>query len=106
MFQGNLMQCSSATVNRVKTCFLKETGVMNRETVSRVVVILFSDLMTLPMLGRSPLDRNKDHLLNEARSELMRQEHQVGSLNKSINELQQQALCSKIGIGGRPSRIH
>ena len=30
-------------------------------------------------LGRSLLEGNKDHLLSHARSELLRQEHQVGS---------------------------
>ena len=43
------------------------------------------------MLGGSLLEGDKDHLLNQARSELMKQEHQVGSLNSCINELQQQA---------------
>ena len=38
-------------------------------------------------LGRSLLEGNKDHLLSEARSELMKQEHQGGSLNWCINEL-------------------
>ena len=32
-------------------------------------------------LGRSLLEGNKDHFLSEAKSELTRQEHQVGSLN-------------------------
>ena len=32
-------------------------------------------------LGRSLLEGSKDHLLSQAKSELMRQEHQVGSLN-------------------------
>ena len=50
-FQGKLMQCFHATMNPVKTPFPKETEVMNRETVSRVVFILFSDLLTRQMLG-------------------------------------------------------
>ena len=45
------MQNFHATVNRVKTRFPKETEVMNRETVSRVVFILFLDLLTLQILG-------------------------------------------------------
>ena len=40
-------------------------------------------------VGKSLLDGNRDHLLNQARSELMKQEHQVGSLNSCIDELQQ-----------------
>ena len=41
--------------------------------------------------GRSILEGNKDDLLSQARSELMKQEHQVGSLNNCIGELQPQA---------------
>ena len=42
-------------------------------------------------VGKSLLDENKDHLLNQARSELMKQEHQMGSLHTCIDELRQQA---------------
>ena len=49
-------------------------------------------------LGRSLLEGNKDHLLSQARSELMRQEHQVGSLNSCINELQQQAYAQGLEL--------
>ena len=47
-------------------------------------------------LGRSLLEGNKDHLLSQARSELVKQEHQVGSLNSCINELQQQAYAQRL----------
>ena len=36
-------------------------------------------------VGGSILEGNKEHLLNQARSELMKQEHHVGSLNSCIN---------------------
>ena len=63
---------------------------------------LFSSANADPSnLGRSLLEGNKDRLLNQARSDLMKQEHQVGSLNNCASELQQQSLCSKIGITGR-----
>ena len=39
-------------------------------------------------MGRSSLEGNKDHLLSQAKSEPMRQEHQIGSLNNCISELQ------------------
>ena len=39
------MQCFHATVNQVRTRFPKETEVTNWETVSRVVFILFLDLL-------------------------------------------------------------
>ena len=49
-------------------------------------------------LGISLLEGNKDHLLSEARSESMKQEHQVGSLNSCINELQQQAYAQRLEL--------
>ena len=36
-------------------------------------------------LGRSLLEGNKDHLLSQARSELMKQEYQVGSLKIDVS---------------------
>ena len=38
-------------------------------------------------IGKYLLHGNKDHLLYQARSELVNQEHQVESLNSCINEL-------------------
>ena len=49
-------------------------------------------------LGRSLLEDNKDHLLRQTRSELMRKEHQVGSLNTCISELQQQAYAQRFEL--------
>ena len=49
-------------------------------------------------LGRSLLEGNEDHLLSQARSELVKQEHQVGSLDSCINELQQQASAQKLDL--------
>ena len=49
-------------------------------------------------LGRSLLEGNKDLLLSQARSELVRQEHQVGSLNSCINELQQQGYAQGLEL--------
>ena len=43
-------------------------------------------------VGKSLLDGNKD--LNE----LVRQEHQVGSLNSCIDELQQQAYAQRLKL--------
>ena len=45
------MQCFHATGNRIRTRFPKETEVTNRETVSRVVFILFLDFLTQQMLA-------------------------------------------------------
>ena len=49
-------------------------------------------------VGGSLLEGNKDHLLKKARSELMKQEHQVGSLNSCINELQQQSYAQRLEL--------
>ena len=49
-------------------------------------------------VGGSLLEGNKDHLLNQARSELVKQEHKVGSLNSCINELQQQAYAQSLEL--------
>ena len=52
----------------------------------------------LSNLGRSLLDGNKDHLLNQLRSDLMKQEHQVGSHNNCASELQQQAYVQGLEL--------
>ena len=49
-------------------------------------------------LGRSLLEGNKDHLLSQARSELTKQEHQVGSLNNCIGELRQQTNAQRLEL--------
>ena len=48
--------------------------------------------------GRSLLEGNKDRLLSQAKSELMRQEHRVGSLNNCISALQQQAHAQRLEL--------
>ena len=48
--------------------------------------------------GRSLPARNKYHLLSQARSELVKQEHQVRSLNNCIGELQQQAYGQRLEL--------
>ena len=47
-------------------------------------------------LGRSLLEGDKDHLLSQARSHLMKQELHVESLNKCVSELQQQAYAQRL----------
>ena len=49
-------------------------------------------------VGTSLLDGNKDHLLYQARSEIMKQEHQVESLNSCINELQQEPCAERLEL--------
>ena len=49
-------------------------------------------------VGRSLLEANKDHWHSQAKSELMRQEHQVGSLNNCISELQHKAYAQRLEL--------
>ena len=50
------------------------------------------------ILGRSLLEGSNDHLLGQARCELMRQEHQVESPDNSISELQQQTCYQMLEL--------
>ena len=95
----------SARVSWIKTfsdrdqCSLKHQQVFG----SNEPIFRFSNPANV---AKSLLDGNRDHLLTQARSELMQHEHQVGSLNTcSINELQQQTYAQRLEIGRRPSRI-
>ena len=49
-------------------------------------------------LGRSLIEGSKDHLLSQTRSDPVKQEHQVGSLNSCISELQQHACAQRSWI--------
>ena len=49
-------------------------------------------------VAKSLLDGNRDHLLAEARSELMSQEHKVESLNTCPSELQQQTCAEQLEL--------
>ena len=49
-------------------------------------------------VATSLLEGNRDHLHTQARSELMKQEQKVESLNNCINELQQQAYSQRMDL--------
>ena len=49
-------------------------------------------------VAKSLPEGNRDHLLTQARSELMKQEHKVESLNNCISELQQQAYAQRLEL--------
>ena len=49
-------------------------------------------------VAKSLLDGNRDHLLAEARSVLMKQEYMVESLNTCIGELQQQTCAQRLEL--------
>ena len=95
---GKLDAMFRATVNRVRTRFPKETEETNRETVSRVVFIFFQKFAETANVGKALLDENHDNLLDQARSEFMEQEHQVGSLNSCIDDLQQQSYAQRLEL--------
>ena len=78
---GNRMQCF-------------DQGVTNRDH-SENSIFQFADPSNL---GRSLLEGSKDHLLSQARSELTKREHQVGSLNNCVGDLQQQAHAQKLEL--------
>ena len=48
--------------------------------------------------GRSLQEGNKDHLLRQRKSELTRQERQVGSPNNCISELQQHTHAQRLEL--------
>ena len=79
---GNLLHCfhrgSKEPRNQFKSSVFKDADPSNQ--------------------GRSLLEANKDHLLSQARSELVKQEHQVGSLNNCISELQQQTYAPTLEL--------
>ena len=49
-------------------------------------------------VAKSVLDGNRDHLLAEATSELMKQEYKVESLNTCISEVQQQIYAQRLEL--------
>ena len=51
-----------------------------------------------PNLRESYLEGKKDHLLNQARSDLAKQELHVESLNKCIGELQRQTEEQRLAL--------
>ena len=67
----------------------------NRFESSVHSVLRFADPANV---GRSLLEGNKDHLLSQARSELMKQEDLVESLNNGVSELQQQTYGQKLEL--------
>ena len=47
-------------------------------------------------VAKALLDGNRDHLLAEAKSELMKQEYKVESLNTCMSEPQQQTYAPRL----------
>ena len=49
-------------------------------------------------MPKSLLEGNRDHLLTQPKTELMKQEHNVESVNNFISELQQQAYAQRLDL--------
>ena len=81
-----------------------ETGcsvIKERQTwkpVQKFVFFFLKKYAAPSKLGRTLLEGSTDHLLLQARSKLMKQEHQVGSFNSCINEVQQQAYAQGLEL--------
>ena len=76
-------------------CF--HQGAKNHETSSRV---LFLNMLIRQNWEDLFLKVKKDHLLSQARSDLMKQELQVESLNDCISGLQQRAYAQRLELQG------
>ena len=79
---------------------------LNQDTFSereQLVEILGSNesifrFSNLANVAKSLRGGNRDHSLPQARSELLKQEHKVESLNNCISELQQQAFAQRLEL--------
>ena len=58
----------------------------------------FFRFSNLANVAKSLLDGNRDHLLAEAKSELMKQEYEVEALNTCNSELQQQTYAQRLEL--------
>ena len=103
MLTSRLWILSNANFTEETCCTVLIAKRRTGKTHSRV---LFSNTADPSHLGRSLLEGNKDHLLSQARSELMRQEHPVGSHNNSISELQQQAYAQRLELQDAETLIY
>ena len=87
-----VMSLSSLLNTRITGISPKTTSSPNHEDFSCQTPVLRANV------AKSLLDGNRDHLLTHARSELMKQEHRVESLNNCINELQQKACALRLDL--------
>ena len=75
--------------------FPRETNLLMLFFGSNEPIFRFSNPANV---AKSLLDGNRDHLIPQARSELMRQEHKLESLYNCINELQQQTYAQRLEL--------
>ena len=79
----------------VKPAAMFSLGIEEQGNQFKSSVFKFADPSNL---GRSLLEGVEDHLLSQARSELVKEEHQVGPLNNCIGELQRQAYAQRLEL--------
>ena len=103
-FQGNMMQCFHATVNRVPRRSYQETEATNRETSSRVVFILFLDMRTRQMWGDLFLKVTRIICLMK-QGLIWWNRNLKWNLSTAVSMSLATSLCSKIGITGRKTPI-
>ena len=90
-----MIQERGASAKRAQLhCF--HQGTKNRETNSRV---LFSKTLTR-QIWQDLIEGNEDHLLSQARSDFLRQEHQIESINNCVSDLQQHAYAQRLELQG------
>ena len=75
--------------------FPRETNLLMSFFGSNEPIFRFSNPANV---AKSLLDGNRDHLITQARSELLRQEHKLESLNNCINELQHQTYAQRLEL--------
>ena len=91
----NPLECQSQRGNLLHGFHFE---VKNRERIGKSIQDFCFQNADPSNLGRSLFEGNKDHLLSQAKSELRRQEHQVGSLNNCISEPQQHSHAQRLEL--------
>ena len=94
--QGNLPQCSHIKESRVKTLFPDREGISSGHQPVQgkdESCFRFSDPGEA---ARTVVEEQRDHLLAEVKSEILKQECKVDTLNTCIREFQRQAHPNRL----------
>ena len=94
--QGNLPQCSHTKESRVKKHFPTEKGFPQDINQFKEKVKTFFRFSDLEEAARTVLEEQRNHLLAEAKSEILKQECKVDTLNTSIYEFQRKAHPNRL----------
>ena len=96
--QGNLPQWFRTKESRVKKHFPVEKAFPQDINQFKEKVKLHSGSLTRKMAATLVLEEQRDHLLAEAKSEILKQECKVYLLNTSIREFQRQSHSNRLEI--------